>query len=101
MQCNKITITVLTKFTLYLNAWDLKTWDRKTCRCACTGNSLQCIYNGRCLDTVFTFIAESLVLVLTTLSPGHSQIFDFSPRLRDKIWEWPGDEATTDLSASV
>ena len=19
---------------------------------------------------------------------------DFSPRLRDKIWEWPGDEAT-------
>ena len=32
-------------------------------------------------------------------SPGPSQIFDprpspdFSPRLRDKIWEWPGDEA--------
>ena len=32
------------------------------------------------------------------LSPGHSQILsrspDFSPRLREKIWEWPGDEAT-------
>ena len=25
------------------------------------------------------------------LSPGHSKIF--FPRLRDKIWEWPGDEA--------
>ena len=31
-------------------------------------------------------------------SPGHSQILsrshDFSPWLRDKIWEWPVDEAT-------
>ena len=29
------------------------------------------------------------------LSPGHSQILsaDFSPRLQDKILEWPGDEA--------
>ena len=30
-------------------------------------------------------------------SPGHSQILSrsrFSPRLRDKIWEWPGDGAT-------
>ena len=29
-------------------------------------------------------------------SPGHSQILSrsrFSPQLRDKIWEWPGDEA--------
>ena len=31
-------------------------------------------------------------------SPGHSQILsrsfpNFSPRLRDKIWEWPGNEA--------
>ena len=33
------------------------------------------------------------------LFPGHSQILScshgetFSPRLRDKIWEWPGNEA--------
>ena len=27
-------------------------------------------------------------------SPGHSQIL--SRRLRDKIWEWPGDEASDD-----
>ena len=31
-------------------------------------------------------------------SPGHSQILSRSrgekPRLRDKIWEWPGDEAS-------
>ena len=35
------------------------------------------------------------------LPPGHSQILshscgeiDLSPRLRDKIWEWPGNKAT-------
>ena len=28
-----------------------------------------------------------------TSSPGHSQILSLSPQLRDKIWEWPGDEA--------
>ena len=33
-------------------------------------------------------------------SPGHSQILSrsrFSPRLRDKIWEWPGDESSGKL----
>ena len=31
-------------------------------------------------------------------SPGHSQIF--SPRLWDKIWEWPGDEARTRIQSA-
>ena len=40
-------------------------------------------------------LAEKESLGLAS-SPGHSQILSssqFSPRLRDKIWEWPGDEA--------
>ena len=31
-------------------------------------------------------------------SPGHSQIF--SPRLQDKIWEWPGDKARTRVQSA-
>ena len=34
-------------------------------------------------------VSESRQLLAS--SPGHPQIL--SPRLRDKIWEWPGDEA--------
>ena len=41
--------------------------------------------------------------IYLALSSGHSQIYlaameklDFSPQLRDKIGEWPGDEADID-----
>ena len=42
--------------------------------------------------------AATKVSLLLASSPGHSQILSRScektPELRDKIWEWPGDEAT-------
>ena len=38
-------------------------------------------------------------------SPGHSQILSRShgekPRLRDKIWEWPGNEAIGHVGESI
>ena len=48
-----------------------------------------------------SLLIEVNVHMYCALSPGHSQILshscgeiDFSPQLRDKIWQWPGNKAT-------
>jgi len=52
-------------------------------------------------------VAKNLTNIHVASSPGPSQILsrsrgerDFSPRLRDKIWEGPGDEANIHVQSS-
>ena len=43
-------------------------------------------------------LTQLFTVTLLVLSPGHSQIYLAAVeknQLRDKIWEWPGDEAIT------
>ena len=56
------------------------------------------LFPGHSAELVGLFLGHSAELV--GLLPGHSQILS-SPQLRDKIWEWPGNEATDSVAAIV
>ena len=42
-----------------------------------------------------------MMLVYSSLDPGHSQILSWSRGEKDKMWEWPGDEAKFTLETKI
>ena len=61
------------------------------CVCVCT-----CVCARVCVCTCVWYVFVFQCTDKLASSPGHSQILSRSrgEKLRDKIWEWPGDEAT-------